>query len=287
MIGRALFGYLRSAAIPVVATTRKQGGVDKGFIHFDLTSTSTNVLVRTAWRAIIFAAAETNMAKCEQQPALSRKINVTSVERLASDLCRPDCKLILLSTTAVFSGNRPFSCEDDPTEPANEYGRQKRDAELALSKICSSYAIVRLTKVLHPALPLLSEWKRALGAGEEIRPFSDLLVSPISCAFAVRGILESAICKDHGAFHLSGREDVSYAALARLYAEGIGRAELVRALPSKEAGVVLASAPRHAAIGMERTTRLLGIAPQRIEEAIAEGFYNVGDSQDRRKRRGE
>lgn len=71
---------------------------------------------------------------CEQQPELSRKINVTSVEVLCEWLHRdsPGSRALVCSSAAVFGAQPAPHSESTAPAPGSEYGRQKqRVRELA------------------------------------------------------------------------------------------------------------------------------------------------------------
>lgn len=71
---------------------------------------------------------------CEQNPELSRKVNVTSVEVLLEWLHRdsPASRALVCSSAAVFGSSPVPLHEGSPVQPGSEYGRQKqRIRELA------------------------------------------------------------------------------------------------------------------------------------------------------------
>jgi GDPmannose 4,6-dehydratase len=66
--------------------------------------------------------------QCEQEPELSRKVNLTSVEVLLEWLHRdsPGSRALVCSSSAVFGSSPTASHEDSPAQPGSEYGRQKQ-----------------------------------------------------------------------------------------------------------------------------------------------------------------
>lgn len=65
-----------------------------------------------------------------QDPDTSRRLNV-DLTRLLAQLCKKlQCWLLFVSSDYVFDGVAPPYTERAPTNPINEYGVQKRDAEL-------------------------------------------------------------------------------------------------------------------------------------------------------------
>jgi dTDP-4-dehydrorhamnose reductase len=114
------------------------------------------------------------------------------------------------------------------------YGQQKAQTErLLLSERKEQLAIVRLTKVIHPAMPLLQNWATALHRGETIHPYFDMTFSPLPLDFVVRALHSIAARRQGGVIHLSAESDLSYATLAKSMAAHLRvRPELVQPRPS-------------------------------------------------------
>jgi len=158
---------------------------------------------------------------------------------------------------------------------AQQVADQKAQAEYALSEALSdqsdAWCIVRLTKVLAPHTPPLPHWSRDLSAGRPIHPFADLIFAPISCQFAARALVRVAEARLPGRFHLSGKENLSYADFAIQTVAAMGLpAELVQPTTAVAAGVRIAFQPRFSALGMARTEARLDIAPQPADSVVAD-----------------
>jgi dTDP-4-dehydrorhamnose reductase len=83
-------------------------------------------------RAVVNAAAYTQVDRAEQEPALCRAVNAAGVAHLA-EACRAiDCPLLHVSTDYVFGGNTgrktPYR-ETDPPYPQSVYAQTKLDGE--------------------------------------------------------------------------------------------------------------------------------------------------------------
>ena len=98
----------------------------------------------------------------------------------------------------------------DVPNPATTYGRQKVQAEELLGQIGNA-AIVRLTKVVHAAMPLVLEWSAALRRREVIRPYSDMVFNPLPLDFVAGALQKIASRATRSIIHLSATTDVSYA----------------------------------------------------------------------------
>ena len=78
-----------------------------------------------------------------------------------------------------------------PPSPISVYGRQKVPAEAALKERMAAgapIAILRLAKVIGPAMPLIHDWIGALRADKSIRTFHDMTLAPTVCD-AIRNLL--------------------------------------------------------------------------------------------------
>jgi dTDP-4-dehydrorhamnose reductase len=85
-------------------------------------------------------------------------------------------------------------------------------------------AIVRLTKVVHPAMPLLLNWATALRRGEVIRPYSNMVFSPLPLRYVSRALQSIASRETGGVIHLSAEADITYASVASSLAEHLDAA---------------------------------------------------------------
>ena len=64
-------------------------------------------------------------------------------------------------------------------------------------------------------MPLITGWIDCLPRGEPIRPFSDLMIAPLSMAIVTDALAKIVEGRHGGIFQASGARDVSYAEVAR------------------------------------------------------------------------
>jgi len=255
--------------------TSRRMVVGSGRIHLDLLQPETWD-ESFAWKpsVVIACLAVSNLKECEEN-AQSRLVNVTAVCELLDLFGRHGARTILLSTNSVFGGDGDHCSEDELAIPRLAYSRQKAEAEhefLAAAAQRSqpeSAAVVRLTRVLTPHVAPFPTWAKDLLSGRNIEAFKDFVFSPISCRYAARGLLRVAGAAEGGIFHLSGEVDLSYFEFAEMLARHFGKGS-VRPTTSVVRRVDLLFRPTHSALGMARTTRLLGIRPQAPSSVIAE-----------------
>ena len=215
LIGRALHESYRAAGAPCLATSRRAGQQPQ----LDLAAPPETWELAESYSAAFLCAGRTKLADCEAHPAEAALINVTRTTELARRLSERGAFIVFLSTNLVFDGSKAFPSVDDAPNPMTAYGHQKAEAEKILREFGDRVAIVRLTKVVHRAMPLLSDWAVALRRREVIRPYSDMVFSPIPLEYVVRALGSIAARRTGGIIHLSAETDVSYASLAASLAE--------------------------------------------------------------------
>ena len=94
--------------------------------------------------AIIHLAAETDVDKCERDPAVAYLINSIGASNVAVAAKSIGAKLVYISTAGVFDGEKevPYG-EDDIPNPQNNYGRSKFLGELAIKGTTDNFLILR------------------------------------------------------------------------------------------------------------------------------------------------
>ena len=83
---------------------------------------------------VIICAAITNIAECEENPNLCKKINLINTIRLIDNVIANDSFVIFLSSSAVFDGTQSFYKHTDETNPISEYGKCKNFVEEHIKK---------------------------------------------------------------------------------------------------------------------------------------------------------
>jgi len=115
----------------------------------------------------------TNINDCHTNYSLSQRINCDSYKRLIDSLVMNGIEIIYISSDAIFDGAKGNYSENDSANPALTYGLQKIVIENYLSESLENYHIIRLPKVLSPAITdpgILSEWIKLAISKKEIFP---------------------------------------------------------------------------------------------------------------------
>lgn len=220
-IGGALGRFLRDHGLSVHASTRRASlrGPERPLI--DLLDDDWSALGGARYRAAVIAAGPASIAACAADPEGTWRINVEQVSRLAARLGAAGTRVVLVSTSQVFDGRRAHPKASDAVSPTDAYGRQKAEAERRVLSVPGA-AVLRVSKVLTPDLPVLQTWLHDLLIGRTIHPFSDRMLAPVTlaqtCEVLHRMIRREAV----GIRQFSAGRDISYADLGWALAAHLG-----------------------------------------------------------------
>ena len=133
--------------------------------------------------------------------------------------------------------------------------------------------VVRFTKVLGQATPLLVRWIAALRQGEIIRPFSEMPMAPVPLDFAVEALAAVAAARADGVVQVSADRDITYAEAAGFVADCLSLApELVQPVSVADSGIAIEHVPAHTTLDVTRLQREYGLTPPPLWAAITLGM---------------
>lgn len=267
-IGEAVAARLEAAGVAVMRTSRRG---TTGSIPLDLAALSASWKPPPETTAAVLCAAVTSTDACRDRPEECGRVNVEATVDLGRRLAEAGARIVFLSTNMVFDGTVPFTPAVAVRCPRTAYGRMKAEAEDRLLALGAGTTVVRLTKVMGRALPVIDRWRGALGRGEAIRPLSDLVLAPVSLDLAA-GVIAAAAREALGpVLQVSARADVSYADVARRLAARWGFAsERVLPVTVAESGVRLEHVSLHTTLDASAVRDRLGITPPDPWTAIDE-----------------
>jgi dTDP-4-dehydrorhamnose reductase len=239
-------------------------------LFLDLSLTVDDWQLPTAISAAVFCAGITKIADCRRDPASTWRVNVEAVVTLIKQLARAGTYTVYLSTNQVFDGTVAQHPPDAPLSPQTEYGKQKAQVEQEIMSLADgAAAIVRLAKVFGPHTPVLHDWVSSLQRGEVIRPFHDMVTSPVTLCFVVSVLERLCETRQPGVFQVSSDLEVTYADIAYYLAEKIGvNRDLVQPIESIEAGIQRQAAPPHTSLHTARLSEQLGLEPPDVWRTI-------------------
>jgi dTDP-4-dehydrorhamnose reductase len=217
LVGSAIQLHCREAGIPVEISSRRPG--TKGLL-FDLRDPDFAPLERTRHEFAFICAAVTDMRTCQDEPVLTRRVNVDNTIELMRRLADRGTHLLFLSSSQVFDGETAAPTEDAVTCPKNEYGAQKLAVEQAIARHELPAAILRPTKILasHP-VGVFKAWFDALGKGQAIQAATNMPISPVMVEDVARAAGLLAAGRHRGIWHLGAGDEMTYFEAARLMAE--------------------------------------------------------------------
>lgn len=271
LIGRSLADHFRKVGIPVVKTSRRNGASSQNSLFLDLSKDISAWQPPANISLAFWCAAVTSQEACLKKPQQTRTINVVNTCHLARKFAAHGIFNIFISSNLVFDGSVPYQLQDKTPCPTTEYGRQKAEAERIFLNMGKPAAIVRLTKVLAPGVPLFHNWIRSLKTNMPIHPFSDLKFSPIPLGFTINVLLSVAEQRISGIVQVSGNGDLTYAQAAMHIAKIVGAdSSLIQPVKASESGVYLESVPAYTTLDTARLEQEMGVVPPNIWQTIEE-----------------
>ncbi len=276
LIGSALVRRLGQAGAEVFTSSRRPSGAPNT-VHLDLAEPASWPDFPRADAAVL-CAGNTSIASCAEEKGLATRVNVEAMSELAALLSTHAKMVLLLSSNQVFDGSTARRNRTDAPCPVCEYGRQKASAEAHVLEFPGG-AVLRLTKVLTPKVPLLLTWRESLEAGEAITPFENFPLAPVPLDFVIRSILGVLSHGNGGIYQVSGAEDLTYVDLAHTLVRNLGfDTRLVRPMSADAGQLGFAQLPRYSTLEMEVETDQLGlVAPSSdgVLEEVVRGFVSA------------
>ncbi len=267
LVGSALQLHCREAGIPVEISSRRRGTTG---LLFDLREPDFARLERNHYEFAFICAAVTDMRACQDEPGLTRQVNVDNTIELMRRLADRGTHLLFLSSSQVFDGETAYPAEDAQTCPKNEYGAQKLAVEQAITRHELPAAILRPTKILasHP-VGVFKAWFEALGKGQAIQAATNMPISPVMVDDVARAAASLAGGRHRGIWHLGASDEITYFEAARLMAE---RQQLPQALVRGEAltedQVPAIYRHRHATLSSRKIARALDMPLRGAREVL-------------------
>jgi dTDP-4-dehydrorhamnose reductase len=259
-VGNVAYQDLSERGYEVTGTTRRESNTDKDRLFLDLALPPQNWPELPETDAAVICTAMTRINECEDDPDGTAVVNLHAPVALAEKLARRGTMVVFLSTTGVFDFTRPYRRHDEPPSPVSAYGRQKAEAEARILDLEGKTAVLRLTKIMGPDMPLLNTWCDDLASGREVTAYEDAFIAPITAVFAARMIHEIVSREAEGVFHASGDEDQPYTALAEEVVRAMGAdVSLVKTVEGGLPHYPTANAPRYTTLDMSREEEIFGI----------------------------
>jgi dTDP-4-dehydrorhamnose reductase len=185
------------------------------FLRLEITDAGavSRAIVNARPDAIIHCAALADIDQAEHNPDLAWRVNVTGTENIARAAAESGARLIALSTSTIFDGERGAYTESDPPNPINVYGRTKVAAEQAVAASGARALVARISMAYgYPrtgGASFLTRVIEKLRRGEKTQQPSDEFRTPLDVLTAADTLLELAAADIFGVLHLGGAERIS------------------------------------------------------------------------------
>jgi dTDP-4-dehydrorhamnose reductase len=171
-------------------------------------------LIRKIQPTVVFHTSALLMDECELDHDLANSINVQGVSNLISACKETTSKIVYVSTSAVFNGDKSKYFETDNITPTTYYGITKGKAENLIKKSGLNYLILR-TDAFYD---WTESWHRensvtralnTIKAGKSLREVTDWYSTPTHVSDFVSATLRLIEKNKEGIFHLSGSEYIN------------------------------------------------------------------------------
>jgi dTDP-4-dehydrorhamnose reductase len=223
---------------------------------------------------VIHTAAIGSVDFAEKNREQTRNVNVGGTDVVA-EMCQDfHCRMIYISSNAVFDGRTPFYTEADPVNPINYYGQLKADAEHIVQNSNISWAIVR--PILMYGWPYPGErdnpvvwWLRSLKEGKPIKVVDNVFNKPLpawSCAEVIWEVIRQ---NRSGIYHAAGRDHLSLYQFALHVAEIFDLdARLITPVPDSYFPEI-APRPKDTSFDTSKMEKELGVKTVGVNEGLA------------------
>ncbi len=144
LLGRAIMTELAAGGFAVTGTAYRRAAADLLWLDLRDTAAIRTCVDEAKPDVIVHSAAERRPDICENEPELTRELNVEATRTLAAAARDAGAWIVYLSTDYVFDGTAPPYRPGDETNPLNRYGRSKRDGENAVIDTTAAAAVLRV-----------------------------------------------------------------------------------------------------------------------------------------------
>ena len=280
-IGSHLMAEFRDSGHEAIGTSSRIG--IQGMVKFDLLSdTLSNSIPRRFFESaeppvLILSAVQGNMDQCLTDSDRSRLINATKPIEILREASSLGCRIIFLSTGHVFDGSIGNRRETDPTNPVNQYARQKFEVEEFLRSEHPDALVARMDKVVgedlcHPHL--LADWWTLARQRKPIICIKEMEISPTSVIDIARGLTRAAELGLSGIYHLAGPDRMTRAEFAaRFCAAGALDSEIIEK-PLAEFAFLDGRALK-SSLNSEKFHRVTGVSFSPAEQILERFFANT------------
>lgn len=216
VIGFRLFNYFQNKGHNIELTYLKNQLQIEHSHHLDITQKNHTVdlIKKLDPDIVIHTTALTNVDLCETNHMLADSINVEGTSNVIEGCKTIRCKLVYLSTSAIFNGTKNQYFENDQASPISYYGLTKYHGEQLVRDSTLRHLIIRTDQ----PYCWIEKWQHTnsvirvietLRSGNTLNEISDWYNTPTyvpNLIIAVEKLIEKELT---GTFHLSGSDFIN------------------------------------------------------------------------------
>ena len=201
-LGTKLMNYLSKDNKIIGADINKEENIekidatDKEEVRIFLLNHKPDIVVDTV--------ALTSSVACEKNPELGKKLNYQTAKNIAEACKEIGVKMIFISSSYVFDGEKGDYDEKDETNATNEYAKTKLMAEEEVLKLKNSL-VLRIDMIYGMYKGKVRYGAGFIEDGAEVG-YSDQIKKPLFVEDVPKIILELIQKDEKGIFHLGGPE---------------------------------------------------------------------------------
>ncbi len=163
---------------------------------------------------VIHTAALTNVDLCETDKELANLINVIGTENVVIGCKKNNSKIVYISTSFVFNGEKDTYCEDDKICPSTYYGLTKSKGEEIVKKSDLSFLIIRTDQ----PYSWKEKWQRdnsvlrviqTLSDGQSLNEIIDWFNVPTYTPNLANALKKLVDLKKSGIYHVCGSDFIN------------------------------------------------------------------------------
>jgi dTDP-4-dehydrorhamnose reductase len=268
-LGKALVRRYTSQGLSVQALSRAE-------LDLSRPQQVAGVLSKHRFDVLINAAGDTDVDRCELDPALALLANADGPEAAAAYCSGQGLPFVQISTDYVFGGDEHVPrTEADPAQPINHYGRSKLAGEQAVLEVHPQALVLRVSWLFGLEKPSFPDRiiKEAL-TRDAVSAVNDKWACPTYADDVTEWLLALVQGSHHGTVHLCNEGActwLEYGQAALDIAASLGMPLKARTVAGHSMhGFELFKAPRppFTALNTALFTQLTGIRPRPWREAL-------------------
>ena len=227
---------------------------------------------------VIHAAALTNVDLCETEKELANSINITGTENVVTGCKKNNCKIIYISTSFVFNGEKDKYFEYDDTCPSTYYGLTKSKGEEIIKKSDLPFLIIRTDQ----PYSWKEKWQRnnsvlriiqILNEGQILNEITDWFNVPTYVPDLVNALKKLIESNMSGIFHVCGSDFLNRYEWSLITAEIFGlNKELIK--PINSSVLNLAAKRVNVNLSNDKLFKETGIKMMGVNEGLIEMLKN-------------